>query len=246
MRKLLTLLFMCSGLAAASLASAADGVVSMSWDTCVPPIDAATANKAPGTAAVTAIFSVVGNDQAHKAHAVRFVASAADRTTPDAWRFDAAGCQTDAFITLLVVPPGALAKACPAFKGANNLDIKAYAPAGVASPYQPTQMLGTIASAYDATPASVPATTYFLGGFVFDHTFSVNGAGTPGADCGGNDIPFCLALIQNTSYLTPDGTEVSFTVGSNYLTYAATPLAGCPSTPARAATWGQIKSQYRN
>lgn len=249
MRKLLSLFLVLSGTAAASAALAAPGVVDMSWDVCAPPVT----HKANSTAPASLIFSELGNDETHTAYQVRFLMSAAgptagDRVTPDAWRFDASGCQTAALIAINSSPPAALVKSCPAFKGANALEIKNFAtfPPGDPLPYLETQMRGLLAVTYSAATAN-PLQRYFLGEFLFDHTFSVDGAGTPGSTCGGNDTPVCFAIIQPTGYIRQsDGLEYPFDIGNNFVTYGPTPAAGCPATPARPATWGQIKSQYRN
>lgn len=248
MRKLLTLLFVCSGLGAASLAQAADGSLAMSWETCTPPVDPTAANKIPGTTKASLIFSVTGNDQTHNAYQVRFLVSAANRTTPDAWRFDNDGCQGDALLAINNFPPAAISKACPAFKGASALEIKGYDNVNPTpdQPYLATQMRGNLAVTYPPTVAN-PATRYFLAQFEFDHLFSVDGAGDPPNSCGGNDVPVCFALLRPSGYVrVSDGIEYPFAASNSYVTYGATPLAGCPETPAKAATWGQIKSQYRN
>jgi hypothetical protein len=247
MRKLLSLLFILSGMAAASAAHATPGTVDMSWDVCAPVVT----HKANSTAAAPLNFSVLGNSEIHNSYQVRFLMSAADRTTPDAWRFDAAGCQTDALISITSSPPAALVKSCPQFKGASPLEIKNFAlfPPTDPNPYLGTQMRGLLAVTYTPVTA-VPTTRYFLGQFLFDHTFSVSGPGDPPNSCGGNDIPVCFAIIQKTSFIEgPDPqnpNEILFDIGNNFATYGPTPMAGCPATPARAATWGQIKNQYRD
>src|SRR5688572_30978452 len=94
MRKLLTLLFTISGLSLATIGQAADGVVEMTWGvTCTPIVTDITPTAGP----TSIIVSELGNDQTHNAYQVRILVGSADGSdaVPDAWRFDAAGCQGD-------------------------------------------------------------------------------------------------------------------------------------------------------
>lgn len=253
MRKLLTLMVVITGLGVATTGHAANGTVDMTWGvTCTPIV----ADITPTAGPTSLIISELGNDQMHNAYQVRFIIGSAARTVPDAWRFDAAGCQGSAFITINHLPPATASKTCPAFQGASaSIQIKDFSFNGPGSGYDATTIRGVLANTYPAGFTSVGATRYFLAQFIFDHTFSVSGAGTPGADCGGFETPMCIALLQGpvgssqagtTSYLRQaDGVEVAFDRGANnYATALGT--GGCPAVPAQAATWGQIKSQYRN
>jgi len=255
MRKLLTLLFTISGLSVATLGHAANGVVDMTWGlTCTPIVTDITPTAGP----TSMIVSALGNDQTHNAYQVRFLIASTTRTIPDAWRFDAAGCQGTSFITINHLPPATASKTCPAFQGANpSIQIKDYSFIQNSPDYPSTEVRGVLANTYPAGATSLPATRYFLAQFIFDHTFSVVGATTPGADCGGFETAMCLALLTGprvggegtTSYLRlADGVEVPFDPGQTWLsTHGATASCDQPgSVPAKDATWGQIKSQYRN
>jgi hypothetical protein len=252
MRKLLTLLFTISGLSVATMGHAANGVVDMTWGvTCTPIVT----DIVPTAGPVSMIVSELGNDQTHNAYQVRFLIASAARTIPDAWEFDAAGCQGTAFITINHLPPATASKTCPAFQGATaSIQIKDYSFLSNNPEYPSTEARGVCANTYPAGATSLPGTRYFLAQFIFDHTFSVTGPGTPGTDCGGFETPMCLALLTgdrtgrpegSTSYLRlADGVEVPFDSGNTFLTVGGSP--GCPATPVENKTWGQIKSQYRN
>lgn len=255
MRKLLTLLFTLSGLTVATLGHAANGVVDMTWGvTCTPIVQDITPTAGP----TSMIISELGNDQTHNAYQTRFLISAANLTVPDAWRFDAAGCQGSAFITINHLPPSTAAKTCPAFQGASaSIQIKDYSFVNPGTNYATTQMRCTMANTYPAGATSVATVRYFLTQVIFDHTFSVAGAGTPGTNCGGFETPMCIALFTGTpapgqrgeegttSYLRlADGVEVPFDPGNIWLSTGG--FSGCPATPSQNKTWGQIKSQYRN
>ena len=254
MRKLLTLLFTFSGLTVASIGYAANGAIDLTWGaTCTPIVQ----NITPTNVATSMIASELGNDQTHNAYQVRALIGSATRTIPDAWRFDAAGCQGTSFIQLNHLPPAAASKACPAFQGAANtsFQLKDYHFVNPGSIYDQTIVRFYLANTYPAGFTTLAAQRYFLMQAIFDHTFSVNGATTPGTDCGGFETPMCIALLQGdrrpeesgtSSYIKlADGLEYFFDNSPNsFLTVHG--IAGCPAVPTHNATWGQIKSQYRN
>ena len=256
MRKMLTLLLTLSGLSVATLGHAANGQVDLTWGTTCTPIVQDLTN--PPAGPVSLIASVIGNDQTHTGYQVVFLLGSAARTVPDAWRFDAdaSACQGSSFITINHVPPGSAVKTCPAFNGTVSvLQIKEYKFVNKSSIYAPTLMKGLLANAYPAGNTTVATQRYFLAQFLFDHSFSVPGATTPGVTCGGYETPMCVALLQG---VRNDETEGSSTKYVQFGTNAEIPfdespndwltthgLAGCPSVPARNMTWGQIKSQYR-
>ena len=264
MRKLLTLLVTFSGLSVATLGHAANGAVDLTWGgTCTPIVQNLV--PAPGNLTTTnpysMIASVLGNDQTHSGYEVSFLLGSAARTVPDAWRFDAAGCQGSSFITINHLPPGTAVKTCPAFSGpVSDLQIKQYDFVEPPSAYASTLMKGLLANAYPSANGvtSVVTQRYFLAQFIFDHQFSVNGATTVGVDCGGLDTPMCIVLLQGTrgiyegsgsKYVTfADGLEHFFDESPNHF-LTVNGAVGCAnpgSVPAENKTWGQIKSQYRN
>ena len=254
MRKLLTLLFTFCGLTVATLGHAANGVVDLTWGvTCTPIVQDITPTATP----TSMIASELGNDQTHNAYQVRVLIGSASLTIPDAWRFDADGCQGTAFLSINHLPPATAVKTCPAFQGTNtSFQLKDYAFVNPGGIYATSIVRSYLANTYPAGMTAIGTTRYFLAQWIFDHTFSVAGATTPGVDCGGFSTPMCVALLSGTrsaqteggtsSYLRmSDGVEIPFDPGpNNWLSTHG--LAGCPAVPTVNKTWGQIKSQYRN
>ncbi len=250
MRKLLTGLFMLGALAVANQAQAAVGTVDMSWDVCAPiVVDKTSAVQGEHGLNV----SILGHDEAHRGYNVWGIVGTAARTTPDAWAFDGPGCQGAALVTLLHLPPALLSKACPAFMGtATGTQVKFY-DQGQSSgglDYDPNLRRFLVGNAYTTTVTATAGTRYFLIQVLFNHTFSVVGAGQPGLTCGGFENAMCFTLLPyKLQFLDANGLEQNLnqTSGQHFATFnnAGNPM-GCPAVPAVNKTWGQIKSQYRN
>jgi hypothetical protein len=229
-------------LGAMATTASAQGAVSLSWDTCAPIV----VNKAiaPGTTA-SLYASVLGHDQPHQAYQVFvFLGSGNAGAIRDAWRFDAAGCQGSSFITIDHLAPAAVVKTCPTFQGPlASIQIKDYSFDAVTG-----KARAVLANTYPAGNFTQinPAVRYFLARFLFDHTFSVNGATTPGADCGGLEVAVC-AHLNKTSWLSPAGVETQWAFGQEYVTANdAQNTSGCPgATPTVDKTWGSLKAQYK-
>jgi hypothetical protein len=236
-RFLLSALF----LGAMATSASAQGVVSLSWDGCTGPINKQIL---PGTQA-SMFASVIGHDQPHQAYQV-FISLGSGSAGPlrDAWRFDASGCQGSSFITIDHLAPASVVKVCPTFQGPlSSIQIKDYSyDAGTG------KARAVLANTYPAgnTTQINPTVRYFLARFLFDHTFSVNGPTTPGADCGGLEVPVC-ALLTRASWLTPGGVEFQWTPGQEFVTSNdPSNSIGCPgATPAVDKTWGSLKAQYK-
>jgi len=135
----------------------------------------------------------------------------------------------------------AQAKTCPSFQGTlASIQIKDYS-------YDPAtgRARAVLANPYPAGNQTQinPAQRYFLAGFLFDHLFSVNGPTTPGADCGGLEVPVCAHLTRY-SWLTLDGQEIPWVAGQEYVTSNDPNTISCFGTPAVRTTWGLIKHQY--
>ena len=253
MRKLLTLLFTFSGLIIATQGHAANGVIDITWGgLCAPVVQNITPATTPAT---SLIASVLGNDQTHTGHQVVFLIGSANRDVPDAWRFDAAGCQGSSFLTMNHLAPASAVKTCPSFAGASTvLNIKEYGFVATGSIYDPDTMYGLIADAHPDGVTALPGTRYFLGQWLFDHSFSVAGPGTPGTDCGGFETPMCVALLTGNRHVVFEGGTSNYVAGGVEFPFDEGPndwrsthgLAGCPATPVQNRTWGHIKSQYRN
>jgi hypothetical protein len=67
--------------------------------------------------------------------------------------------------------------------------------------------------------------------------------------CAGCATPACIVLNSIQLFQPPDALndpELSNPVNSNYVTWQATSVPGCPlSTPNTRSSWGQVKSLYR-
>jgi hypothetical protein len=235
-RVLASLLFLS---VAAGTASAVPAV-RVSWDNCDPLV----VNKdiAPGTMA-SLYASVLGQDQPHQGYEVWLSLGSGPGGLADAWRFDVDGCQGTAFVTLDHTAPAAVVKTCPSFQGnLASVQVKTY-------DYDPSsgKARAVVANAYPAGILNpLVGQRYFLMRGLFDHTFSVDGATTPGVDCGGLARGVC-AHITRAQWLSLTGAEVPFAIANEYVT-ARDPAndTRCPgATPTQPATWGSIKAQYK-
>ena len=246
MRDFVTTLILAIALALANPCAAADGLVDFSWNACAPVVQDVSSN-APGPFSL--YISVLGFDQPHQAYETTFIYGDADGLVPDAWRFDPAGCQGSSFITINHLAPAVVAKACPTFQG-NLASVQVKDVAFVPPGDQGTGYLATNlrVSLFDAYPPGILSTNagtrYFLERVVFDHTYSVYGAGTPGETCGEWQIPMTFKIIR-ANYLTlpPEGLEIPF--GRNIAPGQPLYVTFNTQTPARPTTWGAIKHQYR-
>jgi hypothetical protein len=230
-----------------SPARAADGVVSINWDSCTGPVQRTWAG--PGVYSI--YVSVLGIDQPQQAYDVRVIYGDPRSQVPDAWAFEPGGCQAaldPQSVSLEYFPPAVDAANCPAFMGTSSPSGQ-FTSIQLAPPtdcYAPTQIRCVVAVTYHPGVTMLNTQTrYFLARFRFDHTRSVEGSGTPESTCGGAEIPVCFRL-GSASYLTMDGTEIPF--GRNYDNQVILVGSGydCSSEiPARPTTWGQLKAQYR-
>lgn len=253
MQKMLTILTVLAALTFAGTSQAANGLVDFTWTSCVGTQDLTTSTPA----AYTVFLSVIGFDQPHQAYETTFIYGDATGGVQDAWRFDPNGCQgTSSLGTIQHLAPSLVSKVCPSFQGAlQSVQVKAIdfvPPSDTGSGYLTTNMRCSLFNAYPnggaGSPNQNPLIRYFLMAVVFDHTFSVQGPTTPGVDCGGWAAPVCFKLAR-ANYLDLSGAEIPF--GRNVLPGASEFVtfnggAACTAVPAKAATWGAIKSQYRN
>ena len=226
-----------------SPARAAHGTIDLSWDVCTPVVSDIAS---PVAGPLRVVASVLGNDQTHKAYSVIFQLGDASDQVPDAWRFDAEGCQGLPLIQINHLPPADLAPACPAFSGNEvPLTLKFYSPMPLDSGLPTTLMRGVMASSYLSPRTADPGQRYHLASFVFDHTNSVIGPTTPGVGCGGFETAIFIKLLvgerpgPTCAYLSAsDDIAYPFDAGNILVSVNG-------SVPAAQTTWGLIKSAYR-
>jgi len=219
----------------------------LSWASCDPWIE--TKNFA-GPMKYVLVWSIAGTGEANlgtdgNIHIGDFGSSA----VPDSWRFDDAGCQTG---TQLAFSTNAFSKACPAFKGTNELPLTQVSrnPSG--------QLELRLSDTYDVfTPSS--ATRYTAWIITFDHSFSSVGPTPPDqSTCGGAEL--CEGLnLTYAEYLTTDNRLVL--MPSCDMDWAFPPAFWPASQPGSASgfalwnscyydrsqtsTWGRMKGLYR-
>ena len=231
MRKTLLRLAILGALAVPGASHAANGVVNMTWHGCNGPLDVT----APADT-LSLYLTVSGIDQPHKAYDVRFIYGNAAQEVPDAWRFDAQGCEG----SVLIRQDIAVAKACPSFmQAATGLQIRRVDFVPPSEPYAQTMMWVLLANSYTPVTTVDPSATYLLERVLFDLSYAVPGAGDPPNTCGGFEQAMFFTLTRAT-YLDPNFNEFPFGRARLPLTVSVN-----TSVPARPTTWGAIKGQYR-
>jgi len=234
--RILVTLFLLAGVT--SLAGAQTGTVNYYWDVCGSTATPANVNKLfAGPAIYKQVLSVTGlSGQVAGNQFYIVVGNGAGQPLADAWRFDAAGCNTGQFTT---TSGTGVSKACPKLEGTNPLPLSQYA-------YDPTSRKAAIqlGDAYDNATA-VGTTTYTLWILNFDHAFSATGPQDPAVACGNAEQPVCFAIFK-AGILGGDNVLRDTPVGQSYVNWQdANNLGHCPgSVPAAPATWGRIKQQY--
>jgi len=241
-------------LAASASTSFAAGAVSMTWSTCIGPVNIVPT---PG-GLLDGYVSVLGQTTVTTAHQCVTLGGSVGGPIADAWRFDAAGCESPSNGSppgLFVAQPFAqtsVSKACPALQGsAPGLALPDYS-------YDITtgKVKITLANAYpnpdaNGTPqgnaAGIdPTKHYCIANYHFNMAFAVNGPSNPADACGGLDIPVCFALTS-ASWLDLNSAEIPWAVAGGFLTSSdANNAQHCPGVvPAQPTTWGKVKGQYR-
>ena len=227
-------------LGASATMAFAEGAVQINWDTCIGPINKAVT---PGSIAQSNV-SVLGHTALSSGYEIDILVGQPGGIR-DAWRFDAAGCQGTALLTMDHTPPAAISKACPAFQGTlQSLQIKDYSYDAVTG-----KARGVIANAYPSGQLSVnPAQRYFLAGWKFDETFGVTGPSDPGNTCGGLEFGTCIHITKASYISVGDGVEHNWIIGGEFITANdAANSSNCPAaTTASSTTWGALKNTYRN
>jgi hypothetical protein len=163
---------------------------------------------------------------------------------PDAWRFDADGCQFSARSITNFLPP-------PIETGCQTLASQSpIASAATTCTFDTGTRRLRVDLAVELTGIASnpnPALAYFVASVPFDHFASVAGAANSPGTCGGVERAMCIRL---TSLAIEDGEEhwIEAARPNSVLTVNAAALGGptaCAAVPTRASTWGGLKGSYR-
>lgn len=234
-------------LCAASGLAHANPSLSFTWNSCTGPIQQTSTG--PGTYSL--YVSVTGVEDPHKAYEAWFSLAAAKGEIPDAWRFDASGCQGAAAASFCPPSPldtPSLTEDCPVLWGKGRfLVLHDVRPANtVDDPAVPSNgLVFFLANAYDTVTNPDPNQRYFLFRVDFDHSNSVEGAST-GTSCGGfeNDIVI-RAIPSRCNWIRDDSLEeIRMDVAQAYAQFGNKETVS-ETTPALLSSWGSIKAQYR-
>jgi hypothetical protein len=239
-RATLLTLFMSSLIGMASMASASNGTLRLSWDHCDPVVPLKHFAGAGANQQETLVLSVIGCDVPNNGNRVQVTIYP---VSGDAWRFDKGGCQEGR----LDIEFAGLGPDCPAFIGENPLPLQQYS----YDSYGQRAVLD-VANAYDDFHPLADE-RYTLWQAVFDHSYSSDSGGDPALTCQGADseVVFYHFAYSLGELLLLDGSKEPFSavesscvfwnrifdpsfIGSNPCTVQALPT-----------TWGRIKSFYR-
>ena len=237
MKRVLSLLALSAlSLAVAMPAAAQRGSVSLTWTQCDPVVQNLDFT-APGQVA-NLILTATGAEDMHKGWRFRvLVGENLTDPLPNAWRFDADGCN----VGQLSLNTAALNKACPGWQGTNPLPIFNF---GHEADKPNTATLDML-NAYD-TADPVAGTIYTVWQALFNHTFSDVGPQDPALACGNAETQICFWLFY-TEFLQPDLTFGPFdSIGNDYVTWNDPGNTnGCPNVQNQNSTWGRVKGLYR-
>ena len=185
-------------------------------------------------------FGQAGADSLPRTIRLVLELSAADGgPIPDAWRFDAGGCQGPDLLSWDYFVAAAI-KTCPGnmppVAQTVTHDVR-LAPDGQSLRFEFERTF--------ATPSVLRGLSERLVlSLLFDHSASVAGTASGGAACGGVERPVCLRLVEaqyeSFAGMWQDHRRLNTDYRAN-----APPGSDCGPVAARAATWGTIKGQYR-
>jgi hypothetical protein len=189
-------------------------------------------------------ISVIAQAEPHKGYQFRLSVADANGALPDAWRFDAGGCQPPGMITIDVLVPAGTTKACPSFQGATaSTQVKSFTLATPDLGLPAATGVVLLRNSYPFGWTSLATQRYYVGAVIFDHLHSNTGVDGDPETCDGLERGMCLRLLPASSYyVRMDGVQVPFEIDNAFVTANG---GTCGAVPAAASTWGQIKGQYR-
>ena len=217
--------------------------IDLSWSGCTPIV----AHYDPaGNDPLGITVTAIGQAEIHRGYEFWIAVNGMSDELPDAWRFDAEGCQGLSRVWFWYLTPTG-PRQCGQFQGAApSLVIQSYQPAPAHLARPPGTFVAVLANVYpEGSNRISPNVRYLLGRIEFDHRISTAGDGVPGESCGGYEQTLCFQLVPGrTNWVNAAGAEVPFEWGQSWLTFR-NPLECHGPVPASDATWGAIKAAYR-
>ncbi len=215
----------------------AAGTIDRSWDACAP----ITVVKSMGAPQPYRLYvSMTGQADVLRGYqAFCDVAALVPAPLPDAWRFDAGGCQGPDRVVFRTLPTPA--------EGVNCLALQSPGPTFAITDYayDVVTRRGRILISKALPSGSAipnPALRYHLAAVEFDHTASVVGTGAPDGACGGFERDVIIAVSGTPNLTDPASVQHPFAAGGNA---AVTYVGSGGPVPAAPTTWGAIKGHYR-
>ena len=217
--------------------------LSMSWRSCFAPLTTHE-QVSPGGGFYTLSVSVAGQGLHHGYEVrLRVTSPDGDGALPDAWRFDAAGCQLPtAFEGFTYVP---VFTRCSELAGAvQRTEALTYE-------YEPetASALITMRVVYGASHTPAASARPRIAAYIrFHHGDSQVGPTVEGESCGGLERAVCIE-DAGSGYLDDSLTLWPWSDGSVFATAStsSTPPEGCPPVvPVKRQSWGSTKVHYRN
>ncbi len=218
------------------------GELALSWRNCVAPLTAHE-QVSPGGGPYSLHVSVAGQVEAHRGYEVRLRVTApeGDGALPDAWRFDAAGCQPSTAFEIATHLP-ALSK-CPELTGAaQRTETATFA----YDPKTGTALITLRVDYGDSRSLANPVAPHVAAYIRFNHLGSQEGP-TVGMSCGGLERAICIRN-EGSGFLDGSLALVPWFDGGGFASAStsATPPGVCaPAGPVKRQSWGSTKSQYR-
>jgi hypothetical protein len=158
---------------------------------------------------------------------------------PDAWRFDAAGCQGPFALDFATWIPTPI-KTCP-----SNMPAGPYSIGYGVTMDEADGRLRIEFHREHLQPGPISGSIdRLLLGLLFSHERSVPGVAPDADHCGDVDRGMCIQLVEST-HESFSGHQMPHTrLNTTYVVNAGGGGGTCGAVPARATTWGQIKAQY--
>ncbi len=211
------------------------GTLRLSWGTCDPQVQNVSLL---GLASPLLVLVVSATDVSEPNSGTTVLLNLGPATVPDAWRFDAAGCQTSSRIHF---SPAGLSESCPAMEGAGATTVTSASYDLNVSPLLQLRM----ANNYGAFTPS-PTTRYTLWQIEFDTSLSDLVPPAEPDSCANGQQSVCISYGEAHLY-TVAGPVLDFAGSfSGFQVTVNADASGDPClVPTQPATWGRLKALYR-